>query len=106
MSHVLTRAARQAAWLWSLWSVRAATAAGLAIDAYVHLDLAGLYAEGGGPVNEGVLFGVEAAVALLAAAAVIALGRRVCYAAALAAAGSALAGVIIIGLARRARPPE
>src|SRR5262249_44790989 len=95
MSHVLPRPARHTAWLWSLWAVRAATTAGLAVDAYVHLDLAGLYAEAGGTVNEGVLFRLEAAAARLAAAAVIAVGRRVCYLAALAVAGSALAVMLV-----------
>lgn len=95
MSHVLARPARHTAWLWSLLALRAATAAGLAIDAYVHLDLAGLYAEAGGTINEGVLFRLEAAVALLAAAAVIVIGRRFCYLAALAVAGSALAVMLV-----------
>jgi hypothetical protein len=95
MSHVLSRPGGHAAWRWSLWAVRAATAAGLAIDAYVHLDLAGLYAEAGGTVNEGVLFRAEAAVALLTAAAVLVIGRRVCYLAALAVAGSALAVMLV-----------
>jgi hypothetical protein len=95
MSHVLSRPGGHLAWLWSLRAARAATAAGLAIDAYVHLDLAGLYAEAGGTVNEGVLFRVEAAVALLAAAAVVAIGRRICYLAALAVAGSALAVMLV-----------
>ena len=44
----MTRPRRQAVWRWSLWALRAATAAGLAIDAYVHFDLAALYAESGG----------------------------------------------------------
>jgi hypothetical protein len=70
-------------------------AAGLAIDAYVHLDLASVYAEAGGVINEGVLFRVEAAAALLAATAVIATGRRVCYLAGLAAGGSSLAVMLV-----------
>ena len=72
MSHIMSWPRGHVAWQWSLLAVRAATAAGLAIDAYVHLDLAGLYAEAGGTINEGVLFRVQAAVALLAACAVIA----------------------------------
>ena len=95
MSRIMTRPRRQAVWRWSLWALRAATAAGLAIDAYVHFDLAALYAESGGAINEGVLFRVEAAVALVAAVAVIAIGRRVCYLAALAVAGSALAAMLV-----------
>lgn len=95
MSHIVSLPRAQAAWLWSLWAVRAATAAGLAIDAYVHLDLAGLYAEAGGTVNEGALFRIEAAAALLAACAVIAVGRRACYLAGLAVAGSALTVMLV-----------
>jgi hypothetical protein len=96
MSHTLARLRCQpAARQWTLWTVRAATAAGLAIDGYVHLDLAGLYAEGGGTVNEGALFRVEAAVALLAAAAVLVIGRRACYLAGLAVAASALAVMLV-----------
>ena len=49
----------------------------------------------GRAINEGVLFRVEAAVALVAAVAVIAIGRRVCYLAALAVAGSALAAMLV-----------
>jgi hypothetical protein len=86
---------RQVAWYGVLWTARIATAAGLAIDAYVHLDLAHLYAEGGGTINEGVLFRVEAAVAMLAAVAIIATGRRLCYLAGLAVAASALVVMLV-----------
>jgi hypothetical protein len=85
----------QAVWRWLLWTIRVVTAAGLAVDAYVHFDLAALYAEAGGTINEGLLFRVEAAVALVAAVAVIAIGRRVCYLAGLAVAGSALAVMLV-----------
>jgi hypothetical protein len=77
------------------WTARIVTAAGLAIDAYVHLHLAPLYAEGGGTINESVLFRAEAVVALLVAVAVIATGRRVCYLAALAVVASALAVMLV-----------
>ncbi len=83
------------AWYGVLWTARIATAAGLAIDAYVHLHLAPLYAEGGGAINEGVLFRAEAAAALLVAAAIITTGRRVCYLAGLAVAASALAVMLV-----------
>jgi hypothetical protein len=79
----------------TLWAARITTAAGLAIDAYVHLDLAHLYAEGGGTINEGVLFRAEAVAALLVAAAIVATGRRVCYLAGLAVAASALAAMLV-----------
>jgi hypothetical protein len=86
---------RQVVWYGVLWTARIATAAGLAIDAYVHLDLAPVYAEGGGAINEVVLFRAEAVAALLVAAAVIATGRRVCYLAGLAVAASALAVMLV-----------
>jgi hypothetical protein len=80
---------------WALVTARIAVAAGLAVDAYVHLDLAPVYAEGGGVINEGVLFRVEAAVALLAAIAVLFTGRRICYLAGFAVAVSALALMLV-----------
>jgi hypothetical protein len=86
---------RQVAWNGVLWAARIATAAGLVIDAYVHLDLASLYAEGGGTINEGVLFRAEAVVASLVAVAIIAAGRRVCYLAGLVVAASALAAMLV-----------
>ena len=89
------RSRQQSVWYWSLWATRVATAAGLAIDAYVHWDLAHVYAEITGTINEGVLFRVEAVVALLVAAAVIATGRRACYLAGLAIAVSALALMLV-----------
>jgi hypothetical protein len=92
-SHAVGRG--QVPWRGLLWAARIATAAGLVIDAYVHLDLASVYAEGGGTINEGVLFRAEAAVALLAAAAIIAAGRRICYLAGLAVAASALAVMLV-----------
>ena len=93
------RQPRHVAWRWSPWAIRVAMAAGLAIDAYVHLDVASLYAETGGTINEGALFRAEAVAALLAAIAVIAIGRRACYLAALAVAATGLAAAIIAGRA-------
>jgi hypothetical protein len=91
----MTRDRRQASRPWLLWAARAVIAGGLAIDAYVHLDLASLYAEAGGTINEGVLFRAEAVVAILTAVAVIVTGRRVSYLAGLAVGGSALAVMLI-----------
>ena len=45
-------------------------------------------------INEGVLFRVEAAVALLAAIAVVVVGRRICCLAAFAVDVSALAATL------------
>jgi hypothetical protein len=78
-----------------LRAARIVVAAGLAVDAYVHLNLASTYAEAGGPVNEGVLFRAEAAVALLAPAAVVVTGRRGCFLAGFAVAVSALAVMLV-----------
>ena len=52
---------------WSLWTIRAATAAALAIDAHVHLDLAAVYGQAGRVISEGVPFRAEAVAGLLAA---------------------------------------
>lgn len=95
MNYTTLKAWRPAVRPWSLWTIRAVIAAGLVIDAYVHLDLASVYAEGGGTINEGVLFRAEAVAALLAAAAVAVIGRRVCYLAGLAVAASALIVMLV-----------
>jgi predicted acyltransferase len=79
----------------ALAAARTVVAAGLAIDAYVHVNLASTYAEGGGTINEGVLFRAEAAVALAAAIAVTVTGRRVCYLAGFTVASTALAVMLV-----------
>jgi hypothetical protein len=76
-------------------AARLVTAAGLGIDAFVHADLASIYAEGGGAINEGVLFRVEAVLAALTAIAVILTGRRLAFLAALVVSASALALMLI-----------
>jgi predicted acyltransferase len=91
----ITRPWRHAAWRWPLRTARVATAAGLAIDAYVHFDLAATYAESGGVINEGVLFRVEAVVAVLAAVVVMASGRLAALLAGLVVAGSALTVMLV-----------
>jgi hypothetical protein len=49
------------------WPLAVVAAAGLGIDAFTHLDLAHLYqANTTGTVNEGVLFQIEAALAIVA----------------------------------------
>jgi hypothetical protein len=49
------------------WALAVVAAAGLGIDAFTHLDLAHLYqANTTGTVNEGVLFQIEAALAIVA----------------------------------------
>ena len=86
---------RSTAQRWSLWTAQVVTAVGLAIDAYVHWDLAPVYAEVRGTIDEGLLFRAEAVVALLTAVAVIATGRRAAYLAGLAVGASALTVLLI-----------
>ena len=76
--------------------LRALVAAGLAVDAYVHLHLASGYqqAQPGG-VGEGTLFRVEAALAILAALWVLVSGSRPAYAAA-ALVGLGGAAVVVL----------
>ncbi|MEL5958356.1 hypothetical protein AADR41_26950 [Streptomyces sp. CLV115] len=52
------------------------TAAALAVNAYVHADLAHAYDPVGRHISQGTLFRLEAAVASLAALLVLLLGRR------------------------------
>ncbi|MGF1428279.1 hypothetical protein [Kitasatospora sp. LaBMicrA B282] len=60
----------------ALWLLRLLTAAGLAIDAYVHADLAPTYDPIKATVSQGDLFRAEAAAAALAALLLLALPRR------------------------------
>lgn len=76
-------------------AVRLIAAAGLGIDAYVHLRLAPTYAEGGGQINEGVLFRAEAALALLTALIIILAGRRFSFLLGFAVPASALAVMLV-----------
>ena len=57
-------------------------AAGLAYDAYVHLDLASGYDPVGSTITQGQLFRVEAALAIAAGLAVLLSDHRVAWAAA------------------------
>lgn len=50
-----------------VWAARLAAAAGLAVDAYVHADLAGQYDGVKATFGQGDLFRIEAALAALAA---------------------------------------
>ncbi|HUZ56895.1 MAG TPA: hypothetical protein VMU94_30795 [Streptosporangiaceae bacterium] len=78
-----------------LLAARIIVLAGLAVDAYVHLDLASTYAEAGGVINEGVLFCAEAVAAMLAALVVAIYGSRISYLAGFAVAASALAAILV-----------
>lgn len=91
---VATSAVTQAP-LWRVGEVllRLLTAAGLAIDAYVHADLASAYNTE--LHTEGVLFGVEAGVAALAALLVLVTGMRLEYVFAFLVAASAFAAIMV-----------
>jgi hypothetical protein len=80
---------------WQLWTAGVITAAGLAIDAYVHFDLAPVYGEVSGTINEGVLFRIEAVLSILTAVAVLVTGRRAAYVAAVVVGASALAVMLV-----------
>lgn len=91
----MTWAVRRSGMIWAVRGSRLLVAAGLAADAYVHVDLAGLYAEGGGQLNEGLLFRAEAVVVALAALAVLITGRRLVLVAALVISATALAAMLV-----------
>lgn len=78
------------------WALRLVVAAGLVVDAVVHLRLAGEYQfafpEG---IGGGTLFRLEAGVALVTAAAVLVWGRRPTYMLAFLVAASALVAVVV-----------
>jgi hypothetical protein len=78
------------------WPLRVITAGGLAVDAFVHHDLAARYDPntGTGPLSQGDLFQIEAVVAVVAALLVLVTGSRVAWLFALLVAGSALAGIL------------
>ncbi|MCE0765997.1 hypothetical protein LWC35_24280 [Pseudonocardia kujensis] len=76
-------------------ALRVLLAAGLALDAAVHADLARFYPAGGRAVSEQALFLAEAAVAAAAALLVLVMvHRRWVHVAALVVAASALAAVM------------
>jgi len=74
--------------------LRVVAATGLAVDAYVHADLAPAYAGPGGVVGQQGLFLVEAGIAVAAALLVLTRGWPAVYLAAALVAASALAAVI------------
>jgi hypothetical protein len=74
--------------------LRLLAAAGLALDAYVHTDLAGQF-ETGGTISESTLFLVQAGAAALAALLIFVRGRRPEAAFALLVALAALGAVLL-----------
>lgn len=89
-------ARRSAAMTGLLWALRLATAAALAVDAYVHADLAPSYDFTHASISQGTLFRVEAGAASLAALLLIAIGRRpMVWAFAFLVAAGGLAAVLL-----------
>jgi hypothetical protein len=74
--------------------LKAVTAAALAVDAYVHVHLAGQYDTVGG-ISQGTLFRIEAVVAGLAALVVLVTNRRRALVLPLLVAASALGAVLL-----------
>ncbi len=76
--------------------LRLATAAALAVDAYIHLSLAPSQPPGGpGQLSQTSLFYAAGALAIAAALLVLATGARVAYAFAFLVAASALGAVLL-----------
>lgn len=77
-------------------ALRAGTAAALIIDAVVHLKDAYFYDANTGPLlSQGQLFRVQAVIALVVAAAVLVIPRRLVWAVAFLVAASAFAAVVL-----------
>ena len=80
------------------WTLRIITAGALAVDAWVHLDLATRYDpnRGTGPLSQGDLFRIEAVVSGLVALALLVSGRRVVWIAAWLVAASAVGAILLL----------
>ncbi|MEU6235980.1 hypothetical protein [Kitasatospora sp. NPDC047058] len=79
----------------TLWLLRLLTAAGLAVDAYVHADLAGERDLVGDDISQGTLFRIEAGAASFAALLVVLAATRVTWAVAFVVAASALGALLL-----------
>src|SRR5579859_7280212 len=75
--------------------LRLLVAAGLAVDAYVHADLAPIYDGIHGSISQGELFRIEAGVAAAAALIVLVAGRRAGLGLAFVVAASALGTLLL-----------
>ncbi len=75
--------------------LRVVVTAGLAVDAYVHADLASRYDPIRSSISQGNLFRVEAGVASLAALLVLLMARRETYAFALMVVASAFGAIML-----------
>lgn len=80
----------------ALVALRVMTAAGLLVDAVIHLNLASGYQEAApGGIGEGNLFRAQSVAALLIAVVLLARGSRAAYLAAAVIAAAALGAVLI-----------
>ncbi|MGH6656054.1 MAG: hypothetical protein ACRDVE_12720 [Actinocrinis sp.] len=79
----------------TLWTLRLLTAAGLAVDAYIHADLAATYDPVRHSISQGDLFRAEAGASALAALLVLLTARRAVWAFAFLVAASALGGILL-----------
>lgn len=79
------------------WAARSVTSAGLAVDAYVHADLAGRYDlnQGGAAISQGDLFRIESGLSALAALLVLLSGAILVSGYAFVVAASALGGLLL-----------
>jgi plastocyanin len=75
--------------------LRLLVAAGLAVDAYVHADLAPVYDGIRASISQGDLFRIEAGVAAAAALIVLVAGRRAGFGLAFAVSASALGALLL-----------
>jgi hypothetical protein len=75
--------------------LRLVTAAGLAVDAYVHADLASRYDGITATISQGTLFRIEAGAASLVALLVLVHGRRAAFALAALVAVSAFGAIVL-----------
>ena len=78
------------------WVLRVVTAAALAVDSYVHADLADRYdPNSDASISQGDLFRIEAAVSALAAFVIVLVATRVTWTFVFAVAASALGAVLL-----------
>lgn len=77
------------------WALRVAVAAGLAIDCYVHANLAGFYDANAAAISQGQLFRVEAGLAAAAVLVVLLVRNRLGAAVAALVAGGGLFAVLL-----------
>jgi hypothetical protein len=78
-----------------LLALQLITAAGLAVDAYVHADLASAYQSAGTAISQAALFRIEAGAASAAALIVLVIAGRAGFALAAVVAASALAAILV-----------